>query len=149
MNHPQSLRTINRRKFLALAGTALAAPYVAPHAWAATPPSERITMGIVGSGSMGMNNLQSFLKNKDCQVVAACDVDKDHLAHGVDTINKHYKNKDCKDYHDFREVMVRKDVDAVMIAVPDHWHELIAVEAAKNKKDIYGEKPLARTIAEQ
>ena len=71
MKHPQSLRTINRRKFLALAGTALAAPYVAPRAWAATPPSERITLGIVGCGSMGMNNLQSFLKNKDCQAVAA------------------------------------------------------------------------------
>jgi len=149
MKHPQSLRTINRRKFLALAGTALAAPYVAPRAWAATPPSERITLGIVGCGSMGMNNLQSFLKNKDCQAVAACDVDKDHLAHAVGVINKDYKNQDCKEYHDFREVMARKDIDAVMIAVPDHWHELIAVEAAKNKKDIYGEKPLARTIAEQ
>jgi predicted dehydrogenase len=98
---------------------------------------------------MGTSNTQSFLKNKDCQVVAACDVDTDHLAQLVGTINKHYQNKDCKSYGDFRELMARTDIDAVMLAVPDHWHELVAVEAARRKKDIYGEKPLARTIAEQ
>ena len=65
------------------------------------------------------------------------------------TINGHYKNKDCKAYHDFRELMARKDIDAVMLAVPDHWHALVAVAAANNGKDIYGEKPLARTIGEQ
>src|SRR5262249_8262238 len=69
--------------------------------------------------------------------------------HLVGVVNKHYQNKDCKGYHDFRELIARKDIDAVMIATPDHWHELVAVEAARHKKDIYGEKPLARTIAEQ
>src|SRR5207244_7396874 len=64
-------------------------------------------------------------------------------------INKKYKNQDCKTYHDYREMMARTDIDAVMLAVPDHWHALIATAAANNKKDIYGEKPLARTIAEQ
>ena len=67
----------------------------------------------------------------------------------MDTINDHYKNKDCKAYHDYRELMARTDIDAVMLAVPDHWHALVATEAARHKKDIYGEKPLARTIAEQ
>ncbi len=67
----------------------------------------------------------------------------------LDKVNGHYRNKDCKPYHDYREMMARKDIDAVMLAVPDHWHALIAVDAAKNQKDIYGEKPLARTIAEQ
>jgi len=85
----------------------------------------------------------------DCQVVASCNIDKNHLQRSLDVINGHYQNQDCKPYHDYREMMARKDIDAVMLAVPDHWHELIAVEAAKNKKDIYGEKPLARTIAEQ
>jgi len=55
----------------------------------------------------------------------------------------------CKPYHDYRELMARSDIDAVMLALPDHWHALAAVEAAQRKKDIYGEKPLARTIAEQ
>jgi hypothetical protein len=82
-------------------------------------------------------------------VVASCNIDKGHLKKSLDAINGHYKNKDCKPYHDYREMMARKDIDAVMIAVPDHWHELIAVEAAKQGKDIYGEKPLAKTIVEQ
>ena len=64
-------------------------------------------------------------------------------------VNKHYQNKDCKPYHDYRELMARTDIDAVLVATPDHWHELVEVEAARHKKDIYGEKPLARTIAEQ
>ncbi len=63
--------------------------------------------------------------------------------------NDHYQTKDCKGYHDYRELLAREDIDAVMIAVPDHWHALVATEAARRKKDIYGEKPLAKTIAEQ
>ena len=85
----------------------------------------------------------------DCQVVAACDFDKRHLEQAVNAVNGQYKNEDCKAYHDYREMMAREDIDAVMLAVPDNWHALTAVEAARNKKDIYGEKPLARTIAEQ
>jgi len=98
---------------------------------------------------MGPGNTEAFLGNKDCQVVAACDLDKNHLQQALDKINGHYKNKDCKPYHDYREMMERKDIDAVMLAVPDNWHALTATEAAKQNKDIYGEKPLARTIAEQ
>ena len=64
-------------------------------------------------------------------------------------INDYYGTEDCKSYHDYRELLAREDIDAVMIAVPDHWHEIIATEAARRKKDIYSEKPLAHTIAEQ
>ncbi len=67
----------------------------------------------------------------------------------LDTVNAQYGNKDCASYHDYRELLARDDIDAIMIAVPDHWHAIIATEAAARKKDIYGEKPLARTIAEQ
>ena len=85
----------------------------------------------------------------DCQVVAACDIDANHLQGAIDMVNDHYQTKDCKGYHDYKELLARDDIDAVMIAVPDHWHELVATEAARRKKDVYGEKPLAHTIAEQ
>src|SRR5438067_1311239 len=153
MNDSLPKSGINRRRFLASTGLALAAPTIIPASAlgrANKPaPSERIVMGVVGWGMMGPGNTEAFLSNKDCQVVAACDLDKNHLQQALDKVNGHYGNQDCKSYHDFREMMARKDIDTVMLAVPDHWHELVATEAANNKKDIYGEKPLARTIAEQ
>ena len=144
---------LSRRKFLSLTAAAVAAPAVI-HSRAlggteVPAPSNRITLGLIGCGNMGTSNARSFLNLKDCQVVAACDVDKNHLQNAVNVVNKHYSNKDCKAYHDFRELLARADIDAVMIATPDHWHGIAAVEAARHKKDIYGEKPLAHTIAEQ
>ena len=106
-------------------------------------------MGIVGWGMQGPPNTEAFMNLDDCQVVAACDVDSDHLQQAVDKINGFYQNKDCAAYHDYREMMARDDIDAVMLAVPDHWHLLTAREAARQGKHIYGEKPLARTIVEQ
>ena len=144
---------ISRRQFLATTSVAIAAPAIIPASalgrGGQAAPSERITLGIVGWGMQGPSNTDAFLHLKDCQVVAACDIDKNHLQQALDKINGHYKNTDCKSYHDYREMMARKDIDAVMLAVPDNWHALMSTEAAKNKKDIYGEKPLARTIAEQ
>lgn len=144
---------MTRRHFLAATGLALAVPTIIPASalgrQGKPAPSERVTMGVVGWGMQGPGNTNEFLRFADCQVVAACDLDRNHLDAAVNRINDHYKNKDCKAYHDYREMMARKDIDAVMLAVPDNWHALVAVEAAKNKKDIYGEKPLARTIAEQ
>jgi predicted dehydrogenase len=146
-------RELPRRKFLQITGAAIAGsifPAIQVFGGAEPElPSNRINMGVVGCGNMGSSNTDAFLALKDCRVVAACDVDQGHLGKAVTRINKHYANKDCKAYRDFRELMARKDIDAVMLAVPDHWHELVAVEAARHKKDIYGEKPLARTIAEQ
>jgi len=104
---------------------------------------------VIGWGMMGPANTKAFLGEDDCQVVAACDIHTAHLKTAVDTVNAKYGNKDCKAYHDYRELLARDDVDAIMIAVPDHWHAIVATEAAHRKKDIYGEKPLARTIAEQ
>ncbi len=150
---PSKNSRISRRRFLALAGAAVAAPTFIPASAlgrnGATAPSERIVMGVVGWGMQGPGNTENFMKFKDCQVVASCNIDKNHLDRSLETINHKYGNQDCKPYHDYREMMARTDIDAVMLAVPDHWHELVAVEAANNKKDIYGEKPLARTIAEQ
>src|ERR1019366_7029429 len=111
--------------------------------------SNRITIGVIGWGMMGPANTKAFLEQADCQVVAACDIHKAHLQTAVDTVNKKYGNTDCKAYHDYHEMLARDDIDAIMIAVPDHWHAIIATAAANRKKDIYGEKPLAKTIAEQ
>jgi predicted dehydrogenase len=153
MNNTSFSSGLSRRRFLAATGLALAAPTIlsstALGREGKTAPSERITMGVVGWGMMGPGNTDAFLHQADCQVVAACDLDTNALKGAVGTINGYYKNKDCRPYHDYREMMARTDIDAVMLAVPDHWHALLATEAARQKKDIYGEKPLARTIAEQ
>ncbi len=144
---------LSRRRFLALTGLAVAAPTFIPARALGrageVAPSNRITMGVVGWGMQAPSNTRAFLGHSTCQVVAACNIHKGHLKSALDTINGHYKNQDCKAYVDYREMMARKDIDTVMLAVPDTWHALMAVEAANNKKDIYGEKPLARTIAEQ
>ncbi len=144
---------LSRRQFISTTALALAAPAILPSGAFGQEnrpaPSNRITMGIVGAGWQGGSNMGAFLGHKECQVVAVCDVDKNHLSDAVNEVNKRYGNQDCKAYHDYRELMARKDIDTVMLALPDHWHELVAVEAANNGKDIFGEKPLARTIAEQ
>jgi predicted dehydrogenase len=153
MQYPSPATKVSRRQFLSLAGAALAFPTIIPITALGRgdrpAPSGRITLGAVGCGGMGNGNTESFLGLKDCQVVAACDVDRQHLQALVRKVNGHYKDTGCKGYQDYRELMARGDIDAVMLAVPDHWHALAAVEAARQKKDIYGEKPLARTIAEQ
>jgi predicted dehydrogenase len=105
-------------------------------------------MGFIGVGWQGGNNLNSFLGAKDCQVVAIADVDESHLKQAVDRVNGHYKNKDCKGYKDFRELLARGDIDAVCISTPDHWHAIPAVQAARANKDIFCEKPLSHTFAE-
>jgi predicted dehydrogenase len=153
MNKTPNSRTLNRRHFLKVAGAAVVLPTLLPGSVLGrdgkTAPSNKITLGAIGWGMQGPGDTQAFLAEEDCQVVAACDLDKNHLQSAVDTINGHYQNKDCTAYHDYRELLARPDLDAVMIAIPDHWHALVATEAARRKVDVYGEKPLARTIAEQ
>lgn len=155
MNEPNlsSCSPLSRRYFLKAAGAAAGTAAVLPgSAWARSgrvAASERITIGVIGWGMMGPANTKAFLGENDCQVVAACDLHKDHLQAAVDTVNAKYGNTDCKAYRDYRELLARDDIDAVMIAIPDQWHAIVATEAANRKKDIYGEKPLARTIAEQ
>ena len=153
MNKSAFRSGISRRRFLTATGVALAAPTIIPASALGrqgnAPASERVALGVVGWGMQGPGNTGEFLNIKECQVVAACDLDKNHLQSALNAIKGHYGKKDCKSYHDYREMMARSDIDAVMLAVPDTWHALTATEAARNKKDIYGEKPLARTIAEQ
>jgi predicted dehydrogenase len=137
----------SRRRFLQTAGASVV---LTRSGWArGFAPSDRITIGVIGWGMMGPANTKAFLTMDDCQVVAACELDGKKMQEALATINGHYGNQDCKPYHDYREMIARTDIDAIMIAVPDQWHAMIATEAAAHKKDIYGEKPLARTVFEQ
>jgi len=146
----QKPASLSRRRFIRTTAAALALPTIVPSSiFGQNRPSNRITVGVVGWGMQGPENTRAFLGAEDCRVIAACDLDKDHLKGAVDTVNQHYQNKDCAAHHDYHELLARKDIDAVMLAVPDHWHALVAIEAARQKKDVYGEKPLAKTVAEQ
>jgi hypothetical protein len=118
---------MSRRRFLAVTGAAGAAvaiptfiPATALGRGGRSAPSERITVGIVGWGMIAPDNTRGLMALNDCQVVASCNIDKKHLKKSVDVINGFYKNKSCKMYHDYRKMIERKDIDAVMIAVPDH-----------------------------
>jgi predicted dehydrogenase len=134
----------SRRQFLKMAS----APVVSLRANGAVPASDRITVGCIGTGWMGAANVTSFLEEPGAQVVAVCDVDTEHLETGRELVNKKYENKDCATFRNFEDLLARDDIDAVMIATPDHWHGLIGVAALKAGKDVYGEKPLAQNWAE-
>ncbi len=114
----------------------------------AMAPSNRITIGGIGTGSMGMGNLKGLLNCDGTQLLAVCDVDRKHRANAKKTIDNKYGNTDCSEYNDYRELLARDDIDAIFHALPDHWHGIICVAAANAGKDIYGQKPLARTIKE-
>ncbi|MBN1508780.1 MAG: Gfo/Idh/MocA family oxidoreductase [Sedimentisphaerales bacterium] len=104
--------------------------------------SERITLGMIGTGSHGRDmNLKTFLTFDDAQVVAVCDVDRRHSQIAKEMVGKQYGTSDCAVYSDFREVLARGDIDAVMISTPDHWHVPIAIAAARAGKDVECEKP--------
>jgi predicted dehydrogenase len=142
-------QTISRRQVLKLAAVSVAAPVVIPGSvLGADAPSKKITLGGIGIGWQGGANLDAFLHENDCRVVAIADVDQGHLQSAVDKVNGRYGTKDCKAYKDFRELIDRKDIDAVSISTPDHWHSIPAIAAAKAKKDIFCEKPLSHTLAE-
>jgi len=136
-----------RREFLRTAGAALAAPCVISPTALGAPgrpaPSDRITTALIGSGSRG----QQIMAGGD-RVVAVCDVDAKHRQAAKATIDKAAGNRDCATYGDFREVLARDDVDAVVVATPDHWHVPIAMAAIHAGKAVYVEKPLSLHIRE-
>ncbi len=149
----------SRRLFLKAAAGAVAAPYIIPSsAWGAADrpaPSNRLTIGCVGIKNMGGGHLGTLLGNRDVQVLAVCDVDGQIREAGRNRANSIYARdaasgayKGCDAYNDFRELVQRKDIDAVMCATPDHWHTLVSLAALKSGKDVYCEKPLTLTIQE-
>jgi len=140
--------TTSRRRFLKGAAGLLAAPAVVLGQEARSAPSNRITLGLIGVGSMGLRHVKGFLQEDDCQIVAICDVDAKRREAAAGEVNKHYGNTVCAQYSDFRELLARKDVDALCISVPDHWHGVISTMGVRAGKDVYGEKPLTLTIGE-
>jgi predicted dehydrogenase len=110
-------------------------------------PSDRIVIGSIGTGSQGMSNMRDFLKLTNAvQFVAVCDVDALRLAKAKETVDLANKNSDCRTYGDYREFLEKEKLDAVSIALPDHWHGIIYTEAVNKKLNVYGEKPICRTI---
>ncbi len=111
-------------------------------------PSNRVTLATIGVGWMGGGHVDNFLKVPEAQYVALADLDDSHAAENKAKIDKKYGNSDCLVYRAFEEVLSRRDIDAVSIAVPDHWHGIVAYCAARAGKDIYCEKPLAHNFTE-
>ena len=150
----------SRRAFLRQTTAAVVAPFVVPSTVLGgpgkNPPSERITLGMIGMGRQATySNARTFLSYGDVQIVSVCDVDRWRLDNARRQVEGHYAKrqpggtyKGCSAHGDFREVLARADVDAVMISTPDHWHVPMAVAAARAGKDICCEKPLTLSIAE-
>jgi predicted dehydrogenase len=143
--------TLSRRSFLK---GAVVAPFILPsRIWAAeTKPNSLLTMGFIGMGKQSRGLLGGFLGN-DTKVLAVCDVDTTRRDNAKKKVDDYYAKKgatsaDCAAYNDFREIIARKDIDAVCIATPDHWHTYIAVAALRARKDVYCEKPLTQNIHE-
>jgi predicted dehydrogenase len=144
------MKNVSRRQFLrkvvGVSAGAVGFPYLVRSSAlgkaGTVAASERITIGFIGVGGHGRAvNLTNFLGNADAQAVAVCDVETSHMNIARDMVNKKYGNKDCATYKDFRRIIERDDIDAVMISTPDHWHVPISIMAAKAGKDIECEKP--------
>lgn len=164
------LESPSRRDFIrtGAAVAAMAAPYYVPAtAFGKTAPSNRINVGFIGTGNQGFLDLKLFMGHSDCQVVALCDVNKGSGRYknledirgrepALKLVNETYakaknvENYDgCDGYRDWRDLIARKDIDAVVVVAPDHWHEIMTIAAAEAGKDIYCEKPLGLTIGGQ
>ena len=170
-NAPCRSRPTTRRCFLAEAAAAIGAPAVLPSTALGLDnrpaPSERITLGVIGCGGKGMDHIRRFLPYSDVQLVAICDVDAEHRRDRLDgkgplhgreparnTVDAHNAKSakgsgaKCSVYADYRELCGRDDIDAVVVATPDHWHALCDLEAVRQGKDVYGEKPLTHFFRE-
>ncbi|MCS6775767.1 MAG: Gfo/Idh/MocA family oxidoreductase [Chloroherpetonaceae bacterium] len=151
-------RALSRRQFLQGLGVAATAPIMVPRSVLGgtghVGPGDRITVGVIGCGKIAFDyHLPELLGARDVQVLAVCDVDTNRRNRAKQIVEQAYASTDratkhCDAYNDFRELLARRDIDAVLIATPDHWHALPLIEACKAGKDVYCEKPLTLTLAE-
>lgn len=116
--------------------------------------NDRINLGFIGVGTIGADHLRAFLHMPEVQIVAVCDVVRERRDARQKLVDEHYAKqvkggfKGCSVFTDFRELLARKDIDAVVIATPDHWHAIPCIHAARAGKEIYCEKPLTHSIGE-
>lgn len=157
MHQPSSLP--NRRRFLkkslkvaSAVGTAALAPTIVPSTAlgrnGAVPPSERVVVGGIGIGRRGTYDLGCFLQQPDVQFVAVCDVKQERRIAVKKIADQHHGNNDCDMYRDFRDLLDRNDIDAVLIATGPNWHATAAMTAARAGKDMYCEKPVTKNISQ-
>jgi predicted dehydrogenase len=147
---------LSRRRFLQNAAWLTAAPLILPsRVWSQeTAPARRLTVGCIGMGRQMNSHVGNLVQRDDVQVVAVCDVDTTRRDHQKKRVDEAYTKKfgetyrGCAASNDFRELLARKDIDAVLIATPDHWHAYIAIAAVKAGKDVYCEKPLTYNVRE-
>lgn len=144
-----------RRDFLrasAGASAALALPYFVPATSlgldGGVAPSERISVGMIGTGGMGTGHLDWLAQQGGIEVVALCDVDAGHLAKAKELVASKSGKSECATFRDFRELVARPEIDAVFVVTPDHWHALASLAAVRAGKDVYCEKPLTNSIGE-
>jgi len=147
-------RRLSRRRFLknaATTGALLAAPQLVPGSalgMDAVAPSDRITVGGIGIGNRGTYDLGCFLQQPDVQFLAVCDVKESRRKAVKQMADTKYGNQDCDTYRDFRELLERDDIDAVLIATGPNWHATASMYAARAGKDMYCEKPCTKNIAQ-
>ena len=141
-------RTSKRRNFLKSTAVA-SAPFILPSSiWGAkVKPNDRVVMGFIGMGKQNNGLLNNFI-GQGIQAVAVCDVDTNRRKNAEKIVNQKHENSDCQAFVDYREITEDKNIDAVCIATPDHWHSVITISALKNGKDVYCEKPLTHNIHE-
>lgn len=114
---------------------------------AAPGASDKIRVGFIGLGGQGTGRLNEFLKHPDVEAVAVCDVDQKHVERAAGIVEK-ARGVKPEIFHDYRKLLERKDIDAVMVGTPDHWHALPTVQACQAGKDVFVEKPLCYSIGE-
>lgn len=143
---------MKRRDFLKVGASAIGFPYLIPSSAlgkaGTVAPSNRIVFGCIGYGWQGSGNTRGLLGQKGVQYVAGSDVDANHLADFKKYIDESYGNTDCRTYVDYREMLANESLDAVNIALPDHWHAICAIDALKAGCDVHGEKPLTHNLVD-
>jgi predicted dehydrogenase len=149
---PSNSRTCNRRTFAKTVIAAYAAPWIVPASVLAgegrTPPSEKLTLGVIGVGAQGKGDMRDFLTNEEVRVTAICDVNKHNLEKARNFIADAYGKADVKVHADFRQLNADPSIDAVLMALPVHWHSTAALDTILHGKHIYHEKPMAMSFDE-